>query len=461
MNARTRHSIVHLLAAVFVSGGVVGCDHSQNAFTGPEVGSRQFSTVEGRVESTNQTASSDISSVTAANTASSGAAAADASTVAVAHVRTDGSLEVLAEAEVAADGRFSVDDVPAGRSDLVVVARTDGGAEVGRVLVHGETEADAVVITAPVNAETTVEGHVFATLKEAGVPEQIRSTAQVALLVHMSESTAAEVAASAQAIQEVSDGVRTSVEAKNRTFAELGADVDGQARAEAMLQAAAEHALSRHGGAEVEAANEAFLQAGVDALIQAGADTEEASLATTAAATGLDRAMAQANENARLEIAKNAVEMNLQARQRLMAEEPDNPASRIGAEAQTRARADVEAAASLSAVAQALLDAEASFEEELRTTILSSLSDASSDVRIRVDARLETAFAEADFSAQAQAAVSVDEIARAVVDYRQQLQTAVQAFVDSLPNDSSVSARVSTELLVAIHGGPSLNGGGS
>lgn len=459
MNTRIRHSAFQLLIAVVLGAGLVACDSESQSATGPEEPS--FSTVEGQVESTHETTSNHTGSVRPATTTSAGAPAAEASTVAVAAVQSNGSLDVLAEAEVQANGRFSIDEVPAGRSDLVVVARSDGGAEVGRALVHGETQANAVTTTAPINGETTVEGHVFTTLTEAGVSEEIRSTAQLALLLRLDESTASEVAASAQAIQDLAQAYRASAEAMNETFAATGAGVDGQARAEAMLQAAVGHAQNRDRGTPARAASEAFLQSGIDALIQAGASAEDVSLATTAAATGLDRAMVEANENARLDMARNAVELNMMARERLLAEHSEAQSSQLGAQALASARADVDASASLSEVAQALLDAEASFEEALMTMVLSNLSDVDESTRADVEAKLEAAFAEADFSARAEATVSVGEIVQAVVDYREQVQTAVQAFVDSLPAGGSVSAQVSAELLVAVQGGPSFAGSGS
>jgi len=458
MNARINHHVLHLMTASVMAVTAAACDTGDDLM-GPGADPSP-ATVEGRVEEDGSTASSGSSSPPA-NTAPSAVASGEAATAAVAYVRGDGSLEVLAEADVNADGSFSITDVPAGRSDLVVVARGSGGSEVGRVLVHGETESGAVITTAPINAETTVEGRVFARLKSEGVPEEDRATGRLALLIHMSEATAAEVAASADALAAVSEGVKASAEAMNRTFVELNSDLDAEARAQAMLQAAVDHAASRHAGAEVEAATEAFLAAAVDAVIQAGADAEVVSLATAAAVTSLERAMAQLDGSAGLELARNGLRLNLEVRKQLATLLTAHSSESLATGVLADLEAEVEASASLSAMAQAILDAEAQFEEELTSMILAELSGLSATQRAEIEARLDSAFATADLSARLETATTVNDVVQAVITYRQDLGAEVEGYLATLPDDLSVMARVSTELLIVAHGSPSVDGSAS
>lgn len=458
--------IVRRVAGVMTFGLALAtlgaCGDDTDTFTGPGNGNGdQTATVDGSIESTNQTASSPYASQTFATTAPSrsSSGAQEASTVAAAAVNGDGSLEVLAEAEVQGDGSFSIEEVPAGRSGLVVSARTSDGDEVGRVLVHGETEGGATVTTEPMNGETTVEGLVHARLTEAGVAEEVRNTARLALMIRMDESTAADVAASAQSIQEVAAGVQAGAEAMAEAYAEMGADASTQN--EALVTAALQHAQDRQGGTEVEAAHEAFANAAVDAFAQGGgeADVEGVALATAAAATGLDRAMAVASEEARLDLARNAVDLNLTAREELAAGLESSNEQSAAASALADARVRVQASASVAEIAQVMMETEESVVTELTSLILARIPDSVPvEIRANLESRLESAFADADLSASLEASGAADPaaIAQAVLDYRQQVRAAVDALVADVPSGAGIEAEATTSLLIAARGGPSI-----
>jgi hypothetical protein len=81
-------------------------------------------TVSGRIEST---LSGGIAA--APSLAQQSATSMNAASVAVAALRSNGALEVLAEAQVQADGRFSIDNVRAGQTNLIVSARDAAGAK--------------------------------------------------------------------------------------------------------------------------------------------------------------------------------------------------------------------------------------------------------------------------------------------------------------------------------------------
>lgn len=441
------------IALLLGAFALAGCD-SESSPVGPEPDpdpDPTLATVAGQVESTHETASSPAMSSGPA------AVAGEASTVAVAAVESDGALEVLAEAEVQSDGRFSIEDVPTGRSGLVVSARAAGGEEVGRALVHGETEAGATVTTAPINGETTVEGLVYARLQSAGVAEQIRNTAQLALLIRMDESTASDVAASAQSIQVVADAYVNGAGALEQGLAAMG-EANAQARAQAMLVAALEHAERRDGGQSAEAAQEAFLEAALGAFVQGGAELEAVALATAAAATGLDRAMEVADANARLDMAKNAVELNLLARSEFAAGTPESGARASALTALANARANVRAAATLDGVIEALASLEAEAEETLLAAIMDRLPEQVPEpVRAQLRVRLETAFASADLSAELNGQTDAESIVTAVMEYRQQVRSAVEAFIAELPAGVDITAEAVAGLLIAVRGGPDLS----
>ena len=439
---------------------LVACGDDQT-LTGPSNGgdAAQTATVTGSVENTQETASAPAATIGLATTPTQ-QVAGEASTVAVAAVSADGSLDVLAEAEVQSDGRFTIEDVPAGRSGLVISARASDGTEVGRALVHGVTEAGATTVTAPVNGETTVQGLVYSRLAAAGVSEEIRNTARLALLIRMEQATAEEVAASATSIQAVADAYRAGTEAESQVFAKAGTDRGAQL--EALIEAARQHAESQHaqsrdGGTRPDVAQDTFIDAALEAFARGGASSGDISLATSAGATGLDQAGTVANENARLDIARNAVELNLAARQKFVAEMDDSNERSAAASALAEARVEVRASASVSDVARALADAEAGVEQELTSMILARLpSQVPLAVRANIESRLETAFAEANLSASVRGLTDVSSIVQAVLDYRDQVRSAVDAFVAELPSGLSVDAEFTADLLVALRGGPAI-----
>ena len=456
---RMRRIGVVLIAGVAVTA-LAACGDDGNGMTDPGGDDQvQTATIDGSVENTTTTASPYTDATYATAPASSAGAAQEAATAAVASVNADGSLNVLASADVQSDGSFTIEEVPAGNSGLVVTVRTGDDAEVGRVLVHGETEGGATITTEPVTAETTVEGMVYSHLTAAGVSEQVRNTARLALLIRMDESTAADVAASAQAIADVASGVQAGAEAMASTYAETGADASAQN--DALVTEARAHAQARQGGTAADAAHDAFAQAAVSAFASGGADTEDVSLGTAAAATGLDQAMAQASAEAQshLELARSTVDLNLVAREELNAGLQSTGETDATATALADARASVAASADVAALAQALVDMEAGLESELMTLIMARIPDiVDVTVRSEFQSRLETAFAEADLSAHVEAsgAADPDAVAQAIIDYRSELQTAVQAVIDAAPSEVGVEAEATTSLLIAAQGGPSI-----
>ena len=434
---------------------LVGCGDDQT-LTGPGNGGddAQTATVTGSVESAQQTASAPVAAFGLATTPSR-QVAGEASSVAVAAVSADGSLDVLAEAEIQSDGRFTIEGVPAGRGGLVVSARGSNGAEVGRALVHGETEAGATTVTEPVTGETTVQGLVYSRLTAAGVSEEIRNTARLALLIRMEQATAEEVAASATSIQAVADAYRAGAKVEGQVFAAAGTDRGAQL--DALIEAARQHAESRDGGTRPDVAQDAFIDAALEAFARGGANSGDISLATSAGATGLDQAGAVAHENARLDLARNAVELNLAARQKLVADMDDSNERSAAAAALAEARIEVRASASVADVARALADAEAGVEQELTSMILARLpSQVPLTVRTTIESRLAAAFAQANLSASLRGLTDVNSIVQAALAYRDQVRSAVDAFVAELPSGLSVDAEVTADLLVALRGGPAI-----
>jgi len=232
-----------------------------------------MATVEGRIDQ----------SATGGGTAAS---SVEASTVAVAQLSSSGSAEVLAEADVRADGSYTIENVPANRTDPVVIARMDG-EETGRILLYGETRSGATLTAEPLDFETTVEGEAYARARAMGRPAG--SAAEVTLMVRMDESSAEAAISSdatldtlTEAFVEASESFEAALEASG------GVDLDARARSEAMLTVAQNYAVQHQGGASAETAHRTFIEQSLDAWTDAGVSAELIAEGSAAGVTVID-----------------------------------------------------------------------------------------------------------------------------------------------------------------------------
>jgi hypothetical protein len=150
--------------------------------------------------------------------------------VEVVEVKGD-AYRALASAAVNADGSYTVESVPAGRSHLIVVARGSGGAEMGSVVLAGETEGGETLQAGPINGQSSLEGRVYVSLRGSGQSEDDVSTAELALLLHMDEQLAASAARSDAAVRAFARAYVEARESATRAFAKLGGSVSAEARA--------------------------------------------------------------------------------------------------------------------------------------------------------------------------------------------------------------------------------------
>jgi len=407
-------------------------------------------TVVGRIESTGAISATAVPNVSYSMV--SGTSEAD---VVVAAPRADGSLDVLAEGRADASGRYRVEGVPAGRDRLVVVAKS-GARELGRAIVHERIQAQAEAVAEPITAASTVRAMVFSEVIASGTAAQAVNTAELAMFVRMDEGTARAVAASRADVQAIARGYIAATEAMTRVLAQVGTQMDARARFAIEQAMAAAYTRTCDEGVSAEAAHEVLVRALVDGLLRTGARAEGLALAAAGGATGLAVALEHASEQARLEIAKAATELNLEVRQRILASLPpavDGPRNGA-ASALVRARTRVRASLSLAELEAALEQAAAEAEGKLTEAITSSTSQATLEVRSNVRLRLETAVARSNLSAELSGSASAQTIADAIARYRAQVRATVEALVAALPDQARVDVDVMIQLLVAIRGGP-------
>jgi hypothetical protein len=344
--------------------------------------------------------------------------------------------------------------VPAGRTGLQVVALTDSEAEVGRVLVHGETEVETEITVAPIVPETTVEGLVAVRLRVDGETAALGNTGGLSLFVRMGATTAASVAAEQAEIDAVADAYAAAEAYANAAAPEVAAALDAETRSGLLVAAAVAYALARDGGTGIEAAHEAFAEATLDAYAGAGADMEQVTLLTAARSTGAVAAAAAGSAATRLSVARQMARLNLRARARLASDVSGAPGSSgsASASALATARTQVDAATSLAEVRAALEDAADLGRTAVFEGIVSVTGELEAGLEAQVAAALEAALAEADLAARLSATSSAADAAQVLADYRPSVDQAVAALLTLLPDGASVDAGAVARLLVAANG---------
>lgn len=404
--------------------------------------------VEGRVEETAPQASG-----AAATSSPQRAPGTRAQSVAVVQMQADGSLLQLATADVRADGSYSVSTVPAGRDDLAVVAYVDGEAA-GRVILHERSQAGAVLIAAPITYETTVEGRSYSRLRASGMTQASVGT-ELELLVHVDGQAAETVATSAAEIDAVTAAYFNAQATLTEMYAAEGIALDARTRAEIIADAAIEYAASRHAGASVETAHEAFSDAAIDLLVDAGANLEATVVATAAAATTFDAAL-DGTSSMRGRLAVQPARLNVAARERLAA---SLSSSAEGAVAVAIRNTLAQGYLSL-LLSQTLVDLQAALESVLSASADAAVdasvellaAGASSTVRAEVRARAEETVQAATLHARLAAATTTQAAVQATNGYRAAVRAAVEAMV-AAAGATSVDVDVLVALYIAACGG--------
>lgn len=388
------------------------------------------------------------------------AASGEARTVAIGRITSAGAFQSMAEAEVDASGSFRIEGVPSGHANLVVVARGEADAEVGRAVLHAETRAGAEHRAHPINANSTLHARVWARMISSGAGSQAMGPAELALFVHADASAAAGTHGSDSQVDALAAAAVQAQIAMSTILAsgEAAAGLDGEARAQLLADLAAQRDRSRHEGASAEATQRAFASAALDLFQDEGVRAEALGLAYAAATTGLDRAMIQAAVQARLDIAREAVLLNLESRQRAAAEvEADGLGIRSAVlEVLAETEAQVAAAGSMTQLKAALESSRVQMESRVLARIETGLSGLPLELLSQIRTQAQAALAEARLWTALDGAASGEALAQAAVEFRAQAEAAAEAFVADLPSEAQaqISTEVMAALLVALGAGP-------
>jgi hypothetical protein len=431
-----RNRIFGLVAAVVVAA----CDDGMSP---PAQGT---ATVQGSVETTSEPATVGSPGSSSSPNRAPGPRP---ETVAVVQLAANGAFVELASASVAGDGSFEVHGVPAGRSDLAVVAYVSGQAA-GSVLLHETSRAGAVIVAAPINYETSVEVGAYSHVRAAGGPG---SASELALLVHLPGSGAATVAGSEVEIDAVASGYLAASQAMTGVYSATGASSSAATRAQVLAQAAIQFAADRHDGMSLGAAHEAFTGSALEAYTSAGATLEQTVIASAAAASTFDATLF-GHSSARADVVAQAVRMNLLAREDLAAELSTSSEASLGQAiravlAQARLALALDAVLDLHALLEATADdaADAAIEAVVQIVAASASADVQSEVRARAEAALDAA----RLATRLESAVNAQAATVAVVGYRAAVRSAVDAMI-AAAGTTSVRADVVTALFIAACG---------
>lgn len=432
-------------ACVLVLAALSACDDDG---TGPDDGT---AIVRGSVEETTPPASGGAAG--SAPEVPWPAPATDAETVAIVQVEADGSFTELATAEVDVSASFSVEDVPAGRSDLAVVVYVSDRAA-GHVLIHERTQPGAVVTAAPINYETSVEARVYSDMRSSG-QASASSASEVALFVHMDGPDAETVVTSDAEVEALADGMAVAGATMTELYAAFGTDFDAETRGDLIAEAAMDFAADRDGGTSLDVAHETFTDAALDALIDAGATLEATAIATGGAATTLDAVVA-GRSSVRGTVVAEAVRMNLRARERLAGSFSSSSEAALATaieEELASARASVGAAATVAQLGAALDAAlSAVIEAAVDTTVDLVAADAAPVVRAEVEASAVAALDTALLGARLESATTAEAAAAAAADYRADVRAAVDEMIE-VAGSTDFDADVITSLYIAACGG--------
>ena len=435
---------MRLVMSVLASAAVLaGCADDT---TGPSAGGE--SSVQGRVEETAPPASSPSAS------GPERAPAANARTVSVVQIQADGSFTALATADVDAGGSFTVQGVPAGRAELAVVAYTDGGAEVGGVLIHEATRANVTIVTAPINGETTLEARAYSRFR-ASASGEASTSSELSLFTHASSSSAEAAAASQAEIDAIAAAYASASATMTAVYQMSGAAFDASTRADVVADAAVEFASRRNSGTSSTIAHRMFTEAALDAFVDSGVDLEATVLATAAAASTFDATL-EGSSSFRGDLDLQPVQMNLLARERLAGSFSATAEGSV-AVAVRDVLADARAGLSLGL---GLIDLRALIEDSL-TAVVDAGADAcvtllaagaSSTVQTEVRAAAEAAFEAARLEARLQSATTAQAAGSAMASYRADVHAAIDSMIVA-SGSVTVDAEALTTIFIAASGG--------
>jgi hypothetical protein len=313
---------------------------------------------------------------------------AAASKVRASTVGQGGSLEVVGEADVSAQGSYTL-DVPADQQRLVIQAVDASGTVVASALLEASGTAESSVVAPPMDSESSLEAQLFIQMVADGtqaaqidvVDLRSRVTADMAVAAQQGASTATALGTRVKVLAEA---VRAAQETELRAYGKAGVQTSQGALFEAELAAAAKLNAALDAGTSAEAAYQAFHAEVAAAAERLGADAKEQAQAESSAgvafrATVKARLSAQdaqplADASLRAAAAAEARTSAAAITAILQAAQASDAVLQQAGSAATALRTQMKAAATAGAAAQAFTSFSASVATgaDVKTTVLGS-----------------------------------------------------------------------------------------
>jgi hypothetical protein len=403
-------------------------------------------------------------------------AVSSATKVQAATVGPGGKLTVVGEANVEAQGRYTV-DVPAGEERLVLQAVDASGQVLVSALLDASGEAGSTVAP-PMDSESTLEAEVFAQLVADGAAAQTVDTVDVRARINTQMAVAARQGASTSEafrarVKALAEAVRAAQQSELELYARAGVQTSQEKLFQEELTASAALNVALDAGNASAEAYEKFQAALVAAAERVGAKVEQQAQAERAAGASFRatlKARLSAQDAQPLVDAASRSSASLEARTTgvaleavLKAAGATDAVTQQAVAASTRLRGQVRASATAAAAAQAF----ASFESSVATsanaesTVLGSYLGVSVSNQLALSGAVQASAAaaatlDAAVDAAALAAVStsgtnVSLLATKTADAYQAYATAVRAQATSLAVFGTKAAPA-VEVLVLAEG---------
>ena len=299
-----------------------------------------------------------------------------------------GQLTLVGEAELSAEGSYSI-EVPEGSERLVLQAVDSSGTVMASALLDASGAAGTEAVAPPMDSESSLEAEVFVQMVADGAQAAETDTVDVRARINAKMGAAARQGASTREavqvrVKALAEAVRAAQETELRAYAKAGFQKSQLAFFTAELAASAKLNAALDAGTATEAAYQTFHAELAAAAEQLGAQAEQQARAESSASVAF-RATVKARLSA--QDAQPLVDASIRAAAAaeartsgaaltaiLQAAAATDEASTQAGSAATSLRSNVSAAATASAAAQAYASFSASVATgaDVKTTVLGS-----------------------------------------------------------------------------------------
>jgi hypothetical protein len=398
-----------------------------------------------------------------------------ASMVRASTVGPGGQLTLVGEAEVSAQGSYTL-EVPADEQRLVIQAVNSSGTVVASTLLDASGEAGSEAVAPPMDSESSLEAEVFVQMVADGAQVAETNTVDMRARINSKMAAAARQGATTRDIvktrvKALAEAVRAAQETEIRAYAKAGVNTSQSALFQAELAASARLNAALDAGTSIAAAYETFYTELAAAAESVGAKAEEQARAESSASVAF-RATVKARLSAqdvqplmdaslRAAAAAEARTSGVALTAILKAAAATDEASRQAGTAATSLRANVSAAATASAAAQAYATFSASVatSADVRTTVLGSYLGVTTTNQLAVStavqasataaAALDTALNVAVSAAVSGTQTDTTRLATGIADAYATYATAVEAQATTLTAFGTKAAPTVEVLLIA------------